>query len=234
MYTYWQIFKQAFRISWQKPSLWFFGFFAFFLGSTAEIELLLGGSSFGSPGFLLSFWQGLAAGGLFTPEGMRGLSQALIANPITLFIIILVSLFVIGIGLLLVWLVIISQSALISQAVGVSKNKELSWRQSFSLGLYKFWPVLGLNLSMRAIVWLLFLITGFLASLKFPGSISLFILSFDLFLVLVLLISFITKYAICGVVLKNQEYKGAIRSAWKIFTNNWLISLEISIILFFK
>lgn len=232
MYTYRQILKQALNIALKKRFLWFFGFFAALVGSTAELELLLSGSGFGTEGALFSFWQGLFEGGLFTLAGLKGIFSILFSSPIVLFTIALVFLVVIGISALVIWLVIISQSVLISQTVAISKNQPLSWRGAFDLGLTKFWPVIGLNALIRVIIWALLLILGGLALLKFPGASSFFIVGFDVFLVAVLILSFITKYAICGVVLKNQNFIDSLKSSWKIFKNNWLLSIEMAVILF--
>ena len=232
MYTYRQIFKQAFKIAWQSPGLWFFGFFVTLLGSAGELEIILSSYSFGNQGVLFSFWQGLAQGGLLTPRGLSGFIQSLFSNPLYFFIISLIFLFVLGVSILIVWLVVVSQSALISQVVSVSSSRQLKWSQAFGLGLIKFWPVLGLNVLLRLVIWLLFAISTVLAIFNFPGLILVFIVSFDIFLIVILTVSFIAKYAIAGVVLKGWRFRQAIQLAWKLFIANWLLSLEVAVILF--
>jgi hypothetical protein len=232
MYTYRQILKQAFKIAWQNPSLWFFGLFVSILGGAGELEVLLGSSGFSRQGALFSFWQGLAQGGLFSTEGIKGLSLALVTNPLYLIALALVLLIILGLSALIIWLLIVSQSALVGQAINITNKNKLSWHQSFQFGLVKFWPVLGLNALMRAVIWFLFVLLGFLAFLRFPGSTVIFIFGFIIFLSLIVIISFITKYAICGVVLKDWQFKSSIKSAWELFTRNWLLSLEIAVILF--
>ncbi len=46
------------------------------------------------------------------------------------------------------------------------------------------------------------------------------------------MVSFIAKYAIIGVVLKDWRFSQALKLSWKLFTRNWLLSLEIAIVLF--
>lgn len=233
MYTYRQIFKQAFKVALQRPSLWFFGFFAALLGVAAEIELLIGGSNLGIEGVFISLFTGLAEGGFFTAAGLQGLVQTLFSNPITLFLLVFIFLTIIGLTVVLIWLAVVSQSAIIGQTINISRNQESAWRQNFDLGLMKFWPVLGLNALMRISIWILFGIIGVLSIFTFPGSAAIYIIGFDIFLVLVLIISFMTKYSICAAVLQNKTIIDSIRSAWEIFKKNWLLSLEVAIILFF-
>ena len=231
MYHYSQIFKQALKIAFRNPGLWFFGLFVSLLGSAGEAEVLLGSYSFSGRGLLFSFWRGLAEGGLFTLAGVKGIFQALFINPVYLFIILLIFLLVLGLSVLVVWLVMVSLSALISQTISVSRNQNLNWQEGWQAGLIKFWPVFGLNVLLRAIISALFLIIGLLAFFNFPGSVAVFIAAFDIFITLVLIVSFIGKYAICGVVLKDWPFIDAIKSAWELFKRNWLLSFELAIIL---
>jgi len=151
MYSYSQIFRQALRIALKKPSFWFFGLFAAFLGSAGDFEILLGGYGFTGDNPLVSFILGLVRGGLFSVAGFQGLLE----NPFILFLLLTMFLITLGLVVLVVWLVIVSQSALIGQAVAISQGKDMRWRDAFSLGLLKFWPVLSLNFFVRIVATLL-------------------------------------------------------------------------------
>ena len=231
MYTYRQILTQAFKIAWQNPGLWFFGFFIALWGG-GELELMFGGYGFGRQETVFSFWQGLAEGGLFTIAGLKGAVKILFANPLYLFVILLLGLAVLGLTALFLWLIAVSQTAVIGQAVAVSQNKKLSWKESFGRGREKFWPVLALNLALRIFLGALFGILGLLTLIKFPGYLIAYVIGFDLFFLLGLIASFIFKYAICGAVLRDWRLKESFKSAWRIFLNNWLVSLEVALILF--
>ncbi|MFA6255404.1 MAG: hypothetical protein WC675_05255 [Patescibacteria group bacterium] len=228
MYTYRQIFKQAFKVAWQTPSIWFFGFFAVFLGG----DIIFSSYNFGVDQILFAFLDGLQAGGLFSLSGLSGALKVFFAHPLFLFLIILIFLVLLGFVVVTVWLALVSQSALISQVVSVTKSKRLSWRAGFNFGLIKFWPVLGLNVFLRIITWSLTGIIFLLSAIKFPGYLLLFIILFDIILVIELVVSFIGRYAICGVVLRDWSLKESIPLALEIFKKNWLLSLEIAIILF--
>ena len=183
MNTYRQILKRAFEIAWKKPKLWLLGLLVILLGGASEMEFIFGNYIFGSKGAVAVFFQGLADGGLFTVAGARGLVEALFTNTFYLFIIAFIFLVVLGLTALIVWLVMVSQSALIGKVVSINQGREISGAQGWKLGMIKFWPVLGLNALLRLLAWFLSVVLGFLAFLKFPGSIVFFIFGFDIFLI---------------------------------------------------
>ncbi|MFA6410135.1 MAG: hypothetical protein WCW26_00995 [Candidatus Buchananbacteria bacterium] len=238
MYTYWQVFKQAFKIAWQNPGLWLFGLFTALLGSAGGLELIMSGYGFGGQGIIVSFWQGLVEGGLFTVAGFHGFTKILSTNPFYLFVIILFALAAIGITVLVLWFSIISQSALIGQAISISKSKSLNWRESFDLGLTKFWKVLFLNLLGQAVVWTLLFVISFFGILSPTNSISIILtfifetLAVGLAFAFLLILSFVVKFAVCGAVLKDWSFKETINQSIKLFFQNWLLGLEIAVVLF--
>jgi len=231
MYTYRQILAQALRTAWFNPGLWFFGFFAILLGNIGELDLVISSYGFGRDNVLLSFWRGLADGGLFSPAGVSGTIKIFFTNPVYLFAVALFCLIILGLSVLVIWLVVVSQTALIAQVVNISKNRKLNWRESFGLGLNKFWPVLGLNFLMRLAFWFLFTLSGFLAFFSSPVVTIIFIPTFVIFLILIISVSFTSKYAICGLILKDWKFVSSMKSGFEVFKRNWLLSLEIAFIL---
>lgn len=232
MYSYSQVLKKAAQIAWKHPTLWLFGLLASVLGSAGEIELIFGGFQFSQDSSLFSFWQGLAQGGFFTFAGIQGFAGLLLVNPLSLFFITFIFLLVLALSIVIIWLIVVSQAALISQSVGVSKNLGVNFTQGFSLGMQKFFPVFGLNLIIKIFGGFLFFLTAGLALLVFPGSSLLFIIFFDIFLVALLLFSFVVKFAICGTVLRHWEFKDSIRQGYALFKKNWAITLEVAVLVF--
>jgi hypothetical protein len=238
MYTYWQIFKQALKIAYKNPSLWFFALFTTFLGSAGGLELLLSGYGFGGQSLIFSFWQGLLEGGLFTPSGLRSAAKILLANPFYLITIAIIFLVVLGITILFIWLGTVSQTALIGKSMSITRNKNISFSDGFRWGVLKFWPVLALNAISQFIVWLLFFILSSLFLINPSNSLVVTMFIVDLvvttvFFTILLVISFIAKYAICGVVLRNWAFKDSVKASWEIFLKNWLVAVELAAILFF-
>lgn len=232
MYNYKQILKQAFKIAWQNPGLWFFGFFVALAGGAGDLDFLLGSYNFSVGSLLLSFGQGLLAGGLFTFHSFQGLSSLLFSHPLFLFLAILILLLVIGFSILFIWLTIASQIALISQVAEIIRNRPIHWRGGFSVGTAKFWPVLGINVILQTIIGVLSIVLGYLSFFVFPTGVIIFIILFDILLVLALFCSLIGKYAICGIVLKDWRFIQSIKFSWDIFKKNWLLTFEIAVLLF--
>ncbi len=233
MLTYRQILKKAWQIAWQNPALWFFGFFVAFVGSVGEIEIFLRSISLEpEEGILQALLSGFIEGGLFTLGGLKGLLAALTTRPISLFIALLLLMIILGGSAFFIWLIVVSQGALVNGVVGVLKAKKTSWLENFSFGLSKFWPILILSILLKVILWGLFIVLGFFAALKFTGSVFLFIPAFVIFISLVVTLSFVIKYAIFGVILKNHSVGDSLNSALNLFYKNWLLSLEVAFILF--
>lgn len=234
MYTYRQIFFQAFRVVWNNPIIWFFGLFAALLGSINGLEMILGSYTFSGEGIISSFFSGLAEGGLFTYGGVSGFAQVLATNPVAVFALAIVSLLLIAATIFIIWLVTVSLGALIAKAIAFSKNKKLSLTEAMQIGIDRFWRILALNLGIRLFVWLIVMATVGLAAIIGRSALSFiaYIISYCLLLGLTIIIAFIANYAICGVILRNWKLGQSLNSAAQIFRQNWLLSIELSIILF--
>jgi hypothetical protein len=232
MYTYRQIFKQSIITLRHSPSLWFFGFFTALLGNAGGLELVFSSYGFGSEGIIFAILSGFISGGLFTKAAMEGLAKAIFTHPVYVFLSILFLLVIFAISLLLLWISIVSQTALIAKVISIAKSKKLEFKDAFRLGISKFWPVFGINVLIRLVSLVLFISIGALSLLRFPGAVFVFIIGFTLLLILILVVSFIGKFAIFGVVLENWKFRNSIKQAFNIFAKNWWLSLEMEMILF--
>ena len=229
MYRYREIFKQAAKVAFKYPVIWFFGLLAALLGTSGEAEVFF--SSYANSGWL-TFWQALANGGLVSAEGIRGLTKVFFDSPLFVAVFALASLVVLGLTVFITWLVVIAQTAVIGQSVAITRKHPLRFAESFGLGVSKFWPVFGINVLLKLIIWLVISLIGLAAILRIPFAIYIFVIVFNVGMVLVLISSFISRYAICAVVLRDKGFVDSFKLAWKLFKANWLMSFEISIILF--
>lgn len=231
MYNYRTIFSQALRVAVTTPGLWFFGFFVALLGSSSgEIGALFSGYGFSQNDIIASFIRGLAEGGLFTVEGLRGLIAVLLTHPLYLIVAVVLLLLVLGIALLTIWLIVISQTGLIVQTVEISRNRPFSWLGGFSTGIARFWPILGLNLGIRVIEWALVLTFGVLTFLPVPWAWAYLLLAY-LFIATLMIMAFIVKYATCGVALKGWRFMQSFGEGWRVFKSNWVVTIEVSLLL---
>ena len=231
MYTYSKILSKALKTGWQNPGLWFFGFWTVFLGGIGLPELIFS-RQLDSGNIFFKFLPGLFSGQLFTLITLKSFFRALSTNPVSFFIIILIFLIILGWLVLFIWLVIVSQSALIGRAISIVKNRKLSWRESFRLGLNKFWRILSIHVLIRVVIWFLFSLLSILALLKFRGAAVVFVLGFIIFSALLLLSLFVFRYTVCGIVLKDWRIFSGVKAGGRLFLENWLLSIELSIILF--
>jgi len=242
MFSYRSILKQSWNIAWRHKYLWLFGLFASIAAASGSFEyqvlanglqanalensyyhinsLLIVLSDIGS--FLLGFVS-LFSYDIFT-----------IINTITVLII------TITLIVAFVWLSISSQAALVigSKKLLLAKKKPaaLNLRETIAKGHQNFWPVLGLNVLIKLLIGLsLFVMSVPLLFLALKGSgylAAIYTLAFVIFTPIVVSLSLIIKYAIAYNVLNHKSFTTSLKESLKLFMNNWLISVEMGVILF--
>lgn len=238
MLSYRNTLKQAWKISWKNKILWFFGFFASLVSFSAELKVA---SKIISPGpsikELTNFKMFLDTG-IFSKSAWINFFELLKTEPKTLWLLILVVLIIIGFAVFFAWLSTVSQISLINSTKDIIKEKKgkITIKKAIKNSNKRFWPVFWLNLIITIIINLVFLVSSFFflfIIIKNKIAYTLvYGLIFIIFTLLCLLLSFIAKYSIAYVVLEKKKFGPAIKSAWKLFSDNWLISLEMALILF--
>ncbi len=239
MPLYRQILGQALRNTWKHKYLWFFGLFAAFLGNGGELEFIFRGFDGTLTQGLFPGFKRLAATGVFSFSTLANIKQLAIKDPFNLFIVLSVLLMVFILAAFLIWLVIISQAALVNNVSLIEGGKKHSFGQGLSAGIKKFWPVFGLNFLGRSIIYILFIALALPIVISWNRAVDpsiaglLFVISFIVFVPASIVISFIIKYAIAYKVIRGEGFWASLRSGWQLFTKNWLVSLEMAFILFF-
>jgi hypothetical protein len=226
---YRSILKQAWKITKKHKFLWFFGIFALWLGNGGEMQVFFRtlhfvedstagnvASAITSKLLFLSFFNGASF-----PDILIGIIFTLI------FCIFL---------LLGVWLVIVSQAAIITSTNAISNKKEVSFSSIWKLATPHFLPVLGLNIISKVLIaFLVFvLLLPVLLIVISTGSkfaLLLSILIWVIFLPFAAIISFIIKYAINFFIIKKETFLNSISKAWILFKANWLVSIEMALAL---
>ncbi|MFW5888095.1 MAG: hypothetical protein ACOCVY_00055 [Patescibacteria group bacterium] len=241
MSLYRKIFKKTIPLSWHNKYLWFFGLFAAFLGGVGKYDISINklsgglqeGTYFGFARFLNS-------------EALEGLTlsnfiQAFQKDPVSVVIIIILFAVLAALFLFVLWLSIVSQIGLVNNsAEAFQSNKKyssLGIKDGVQAGVKNFWPVLGWNLIIKTIVYLSFALMSLPVVYFFADDYSLsagisYLILFILFIPVSLILSLLLKYSICYIVLQSKSFTDAIKDSWKLFLNNWLISLEMGFILF--
>ncbi len=214
--------------------LWLFGLFTALLGNGGEIDILFQNNKLtDAPIFLNNLKENFAALDLNAIKD--GIFNALATAPmITILSVALILIFT----LLLIWLITVSQGALIASASKLDEDKKINFKEALNKGIEKFWSILGLNIATRFILYFTLIILSIPFAMLYMFNSSntaitfITILAFFILIPIAIILSFVLKYAFAYVVIKNQSAVSAFILAWRLFLANWLISIEMAIILF--
>jgi hypothetical protein len=241
MSLYRKIFKKTLTLTWRNKYLWFFGLFAALLGGVGKYEI--------SMNKLNGDWQDGVFPGVakFLNSGaLSGLTfsnflQAFQQDPLSVVIILVLFLILAILFIFMLWLSVVSQAGLINNsAEAIQSNKKyssLGIKDGVRAGIKYFWPVLGWNLIIKTFIYASFAIILLpIVYLFVDGGTSLhgiaYVVLFIIFIPVSLVLSLLLKYAVCYVVLQGKSFVDSIQESWRLFVNNWLISLEMGFILF--
>lgn len=230
---------RSWQITRRFKGLWIFGFFAAILGSGGEYEIIT--RMLYSPAnqsdvitqFIAVFQAGLATGdgGSF----WSNFTSAVAADPLgflSLFAIIIVTLALMAFFL---WIAIVSQIGLTHNISSIHKNRRPTLSEGVDIGIKNFWPITAINITFKVIVFALLLTLGSqilsLSSLGMLGRLA-YALLFVFLVVVIFTLDFLAKYQMYFIILKKQTLVPAFRSAWSLLRRYWLISIEMSLILF--
>ncbi len=242
MFSYRALLQQAWKITWDYKTLWLFGVFASIAAASGSFEYQILVNNFQN-GVLESSYYHLGMfllilktiGGFIL--GLINLFSYNILDIINTLTILIITGTIIA---SFVWLSITSQGALVLNAKKLiatkKKSENIDIKESFAQGNKYFWQILGFNvLAKFAIAVILFLISlplVFLASKASDLLSSLYTLAFIIFIPLAIAASLILKYAIAYLVLEDENFCSAFKKSWRLFIKNWLVSVEMGIILF--
>ncbi|MFC1622666.1 hypothetical protein ACFL1Y_01570 [Patescibacteria group bacterium] len=229
------ILKNAWQILWRAKYLWFFGLFAVLIVNSGEVNLII--DNFSSLAEQSSFLRDLKVFYLQGSLGNFGANwQQLVANFnwASLLLIILIAAFFI----FLLWLAVVSQVGLISGAYKKYRKQLFGFKMAFKTGQQNFWQVLGLNVLGRVIIYGILFIVGlplgwlYLSQNSEIAQAIFMFLAFLIMIPLAVIVSFLIKYAVIFSVLKKDSFSQAIKNAWHLFAQNWIVSIEMAILMF--
>lgn len=235
--VYRPILKVAWQILWQAKYLWFFGFFAILaVGTRGEISLIIDNLfAVSESGLFLDQLRELYAQNLLGNVGANFVS--LFSNleflTVVLFVILL------ALILLLIFLVIVGQAGLVGGVYKEYRKQPSDFVATFRTGRQNFWPVLGLNIINKLIIYGSLLVLGIPLIMLYLNqgnlaSKNLFTLLFFIILIpIAVVVSMIIRYAILFVVIRKEKVGQAVRNGWNLFVRNWVVSIEMAIVLFF-
>ncbi len=242
MFSYRTLLKQAWTITWEHKYLWFLGLFASLVAGGGSWEYQVITQNLGQSPIDGSFMRlgGILAIGDVIKNfflGLVTLAQQDFWTILSVTSIILISVILLT---FFIWMAITSQGALISSVKKIitakKKPENLTVRDSLSEGYKHFWPVLGLNIFVKGLIYLIvFLISLPLLFMVVSNSFALYvayIIIFVAFIPVAMGLSLMIKYAIAYKVIENKSFVASLEHSFRLFRNNWLVSLEMAVILF--
>lgn len=225
--TYRSILRDSWSLTMRKKSLWFFGLFAGIAGTTVAAHALL---NFGDslkgvlpfPALMAELVRNQAA--LF--GGGVSVAQFIAA--------LLTTLFMLALSAFLIYLAVASLSVIIQAAVTGKKGVAVAtfWYH----GVRHFWPLFALVVARAALTTLALVLIAAGADSAVAHAdtlVPLLYLPYGVVLLgAVLLVTFISVFAAAAIVLDEERLSAALRKGWVTFTSHWLVSIEVTAILF--
>lgn len=235
MPLYRKIFSRALAVSWQYKYLWFFGLFAAIIGSGGYE--IVGQSLSSSPAFF-EWINNLSQTGIFNSDIFGNLRKLAIEQPLNLSLMLLMYVFLAAAALFVLWLATVSQIAIVSNNLQILAGKAHTLQGGLSNGVKRFWPVFSMNVMEKIVVAsVLFIVNLPLMFSAFTeiskAEMTAYIVIFIILVPALLIMSLIIKYAIAYIIIKNETFGQSLKRAWRLFADNWIISIEMALLLFF-
>lgn len=232
---YRDVLRKAWTLALRHKALWLFGFLATFWGAgnvygavIQSIRLVTQQNL-----FWVNLWNDIASAGITTA------SLQSIATETPLYGLLLVASIVVLIGVLLFcyWVFTCSQVTVVQQVAAIEQQRSQGLVTAYSRSRPFFWPIFGLNVASRVIMFAVLLILGWASFSPLLDvsqnwlNIVWYIVVFLLVVLILLAILFVTVYATLYIVLRQYTFGRAIVAGWQLMTRHWLVSLESAAVL---
>ncbi len=231
---YFKTLINSFKTVIHNKALWFFAIFTVFLGTGQWFNYLSNDflNILKSDGLFFNLYKT----GIFTGGFLKGFLNKAATEPfsfIMVFLIFLTTVFLIG---LLIWISVSAQGGLIYSISEINKGKKIDIRNGLYVGRSKFWQVFSLNFIVRFFMWTLSILVGVFNYMAFIDGYTNYSVILSVFSVIIilflLLLFFVFKYSLAFIMLKGQNAVDALKSGFKLFFDNWILSLEVGLFLF--
>ncbi|MBI5254328.1 hypothetical protein HY932_00925 [Candidatus Falkowbacteria bacterium] len=231
------ILGRALWIVWQYKWLWPLGLAAVFVSAGSIYDFLLrifdNLLSGVSPVFsLMEYW----STNLFSWMSLLSVSAWLGGTGPLWFELIVGFLMLICLLVVLV-LAIVCQVGLIKSVIALDKAKRTTPNQAIQSGVKLFWPALKFNILSK--VFLIALLFGFSWVISLVAlnnsllDLVMYAAAFVFLVLAVITVHFITIFGIASLVLKKTDVVHAVKNAFRLFSKNIVLNLEMGLILFF-
>jgi len=232
---YREIIKSAWTVTKKLKFLWFFGIFASLTANGEEYDIIIRNiDTVANLEKVIKNLRNALNEGVFSIVS-ENLNTYFSNNIFSSILVVLAGLII---AVVAVYLITISQVAIISAAHRFKKKKEVAFLDGFFIGTKKFWPILVINIIAKVIIYGLLLIIGIPLAISYVNSgntgtlTALSVFAFIILIPLNIFISFLVRYAAINVVLNGEKVIASIKTSFHLFRKNWLITLENAILLY--
>jgi hypothetical protein len=229
---YREVLRDALRVAWRNKHLWPLGFLAGILLSGSPYDLI-------SRCFSMAF---------SAPNGAYGSSDLMmtlvLARRVALqgihaglpWIVLPIGLIVIALVAAVVWLATVAQGGLLAAVAAGGERRQPGIQAFFNEGLRRFWPLLVVNLLLRAVVALAVLAIAavFIPAVKYANPLLIFTALAGLVLIVpfAYLATNVAFFAAMGIVRRKERLLPSLAEAWTLTLRHWLVVLETSFVVF--
>ncbi|MEK7637232.1 MAG: hypothetical protein AAB402_02445 [Patescibacteria group bacterium] len=228
------ILGRAAAVIWQKKYLWLLAFFAGMTAYGGEVNFLFRrlNTVASLQGFLEGVRQAFLGGQV---DRFLNATSTLWTNNVgrmTGYLAVTIVIF-----LVVGWLIIMSQAALVRIVGRGQQGKPTGLVDSLSVGADKFWALVQLNIIGLLVGWAAWVILTavpaaiFLMNTITAWSVAAYVGSL-LSIVISAAVIFLVQFATAGIVLNDAKLMPAIVASWHLFTRNVVASVEMAIAIF--
>jgi hypothetical protein len=225
--TYRQTIMHAWQVVWENKILWILGLLAMLFGQIGFSDIF---GKIWSISDETLHEKGMSLSPLLTLDISGG-----VWNMVGVVWLVIICLPVIA---LLVFLATASQGSLIAYAAQWFKNgKHQTLAKPWKLSIKHFWSILAVNiirqLALFLLLWVFTFITGYFFASDTIGKEFLFAALAVVVLLASLVLSALSVYTLCYIVLDGKGIAKSFSKAWQLFSEHLLVSLEVGVVIMF-
>ncbi len=232
--VYRRIAQDAWRIAWQHQHLWIFGFFATFIGFGGVSEAFLGAYDRGTG--VIPMLVGTHANPLSILPGASTLRAIIQYSSYPLLSLAVFGAISAVTFAVFAWIVTTSVGALIASVAKISRGGDPTFPEAMQESTKRFLPLFAVTASMKLVIATAFFLTGTnLFALLMDGSALAgiaYLFAFILFTAVAVIASIVQIFASNAAVVNGDGFLSSLRHGWDVLRHHWLVSLEMTVVLF--
>jgi len=238
MSLYKSVFKDSLKLTWKNKYFWFLGVFTIFFSSSVEIDMF--DNFFGPNRNYLSNYKAILENNMIKGGFVTGLKNWIENDAGSFYRMLLFALAFLAVFLILLIISSIAQIIITGHSASLIKagnNLKNPKRFNFLENLKKIksiiTPVAIINFCLKLMVNITLIIIALPMIISQSNAVNwLYIILFVILFPAAIIIAFITRYIASYIIIYGQNFKQAFKNGFFLFKANWLVSAEMSLMLF--